>query len=100
MGTPRSLGEGGYASEGSARRSVWKGATAVRPLGSTANVEPNGQPVASSSAPVGRNPSYPAFDHSEFVCRVEARTHFRRRRISLRLSRSFGGLNPKGIVRV
>src|SRR3989304_7704774 len=35
VGTLRSLGEGGYASEGSARRSVWRGATAVRPWGST-----------------------------------------------------------------
>jgi len=34
-GTLRSLGEGGYASEGSARRSMWRGATAVRPWGST-----------------------------------------------------------------
>ena len=31
VGTLRSLGEGGYASEGSALRSVWRGATAVRP---------------------------------------------------------------------
>jgi len=35
VGTLRSLGEGGCASEGSARRSVWRGATAVRPWGST-----------------------------------------------------------------
>src|SRR3990172_10363101 len=35
VGTLRSLGEGGYASEGSARRSVWRGATTVRPWGST-----------------------------------------------------------------
>ena len=35
VGTLRSLGEGGYASEGSARRSVWRGATAVRPWGFT-----------------------------------------------------------------
>ncbi len=35
VGTLRSLGEGGYASEGSALRSVWRGATAVRPWGST-----------------------------------------------------------------
>ena len=34
-GTLRSLGEGGYASEGSALRRVWIGATAVRPWGST-----------------------------------------------------------------
>src|SRR3970040_786125 len=33
VGTLRSLGEGGYASEGSARRSVWRGATAARPWG-------------------------------------------------------------------
>src|SRR3989304_5087762 len=38
VGTLRSLGEGGYASEGSARRSVWRGATAVRPWGSTSFV--------------------------------------------------------------
>jgi len=36
VGTLRSLGEGGYASEGFARRSMWRGATAVRPWGSTA----------------------------------------------------------------
>ena len=35
VGTLRSLGEGGCASEGSALRSVWRGATAVRPWGST-----------------------------------------------------------------
>src|ERR1700693_1661196 len=35
VGTLRSLGEGGCASEGSARRRVWRGATAVRPWGST-----------------------------------------------------------------
>jgi hypothetical protein len=35
VGTRRSLGEGGCASEGSAPRSVWRGATAVRPWGST-----------------------------------------------------------------
>ncbi len=35
VGTLRSLGEGGYASEGSAPRSIWIGATAVRPWGST-----------------------------------------------------------------
>ncbi len=35
VGTLRSLGEGGYASEGSALRSVWRGATAVRPWGFT-----------------------------------------------------------------
>ena len=35
VGTLRSLGEGGYASEGSALRSVWRGATAARPWGST-----------------------------------------------------------------
>src|SRR3989304_2038538 len=34
-GTLRNLGEGGYASEGSARRSLWRGATAVRRWGST-----------------------------------------------------------------
>src|SRR3990172_6074374 len=33
VGTLRSLGEGGYASEGSALRSVWRDATAVRPWG-------------------------------------------------------------------
>ena len=35
MGTLRSLGEGGCASEGFALGSVWRGATAVRPWGST-----------------------------------------------------------------
>jgi hypothetical protein len=35
VGTLRSLGEGGCASEGSALRSVWRGATTVRPWGST-----------------------------------------------------------------
>ena len=35
VGTLRSLGEGGYASEGFGRRSMWRGATAVRPWGST-----------------------------------------------------------------
>src|SRR3990170_1201976 len=35
VGTFRSLGEGGCASEGSALGSVWRGATAVRPWGST-----------------------------------------------------------------
>ena len=35
VGTLRSLGEGGCASGGSALRSVWRGATAVRPWGST-----------------------------------------------------------------
>jgi len=53
VGTLRSLGarpsqpkrllrrsrQGGYASEGSARRSLWRGATAVRPWGSTAEVD-------------------------------------------------------------
>ena len=38
VGTLRSLGEGGYASEGSALRSVWRGATAVRPWGSTGGI--------------------------------------------------------------
>jgi len=35
VGTLRSLGEGGCASEGSALGSVWRGATTVRPWGST-----------------------------------------------------------------
>jgi len=34
-GVARSLGEGGYASEGSARRKVWSGTRAVKPWGST-----------------------------------------------------------------
>ena len=34
-GILRSLGEGGYASEGFARRSAVEGATAVKPWGST-----------------------------------------------------------------
>jgi len=37
-GILRSLGEGGYASEGSARRSAVEGATAVKPWGSTEKV--------------------------------------------------------------
>ena len=42
VGTLRSLGEVGYASEGFARRSVWRGATAVRPWGSTCGASLSG----------------------------------------------------------
>src|SRR5574341_1670010 len=60
VGTLRSLGEGGYASEGSARRSVWRGATTVRSWGSTraewqffrnGKRSPTGKPVATSTRP-------------------------------------------------
>ena len=45
----RSLGEGGCASEGSARRSVWRGITAVRLCGST-SINTVGKPMRSVRA--------------------------------------------------
>ncbi|MBI1997986.1 MAG: lytic transglycosylase domain-containing protein [Deltaproteobacteria bacterium] len=51
VGTLRSLGEGGCASEGSALRSVWRGATAVRPWGST--LRDSYSMTANPSAPAG-----------------------------------------------